>query len=167
VFPVDLRSPTLAALTTGTAEISAVACWAAAADIRIGLKSSPDCVRRDALVLPRFRVSESLSSWMTIAGGGDSPFFDLERLFSRQKVTRAGQLGSCGALRQLPSKQILCGARQTRFESHEKDCNRVSPNSGWRTTNREISSPGLESRERSTVQAKTGCQDESTSRHAR
>jgi hypothetical protein len=46
-------------------------------------------VHRDALGLPRFRVSESVSPWMTIAGGGDSPFFDLERLISRQKVARA------------------------------------------------------------------------------
>lgn len=40
-------------------------------------------------------------------------------------------LWSHEAPRQFPSNQILCDARQTWFDSHEKDCDQVSPNSDW------------------------------------
>jgi PEGA domain len=43
-----------------------------ACDLRIDLKGGLHCVHRDALGLPRFRVSESVSPCMTIGGGGDS-----------------------------------------------------------------------------------------------
>jgi hypothetical protein len=60
-----------------------------AAELQISLEGGLRCVQRDALGLSGFRVSESLSSWMTVAGGWASTFFDLGRLISRQKGARA------------------------------------------------------------------------------
>ncbi len=76
-------------------------------------------------------------------------FFDLERLISRQKVARATARALwCTSAALFHAHPLRCGPNLIRLsDSHEKACNQVSPNSAWRATNGEISSPCLKSRE--------------------